>query len=149
MKSGKELLSPRLRKVLEDMAERLIPSGGPDYPGARDVHLADQIVEMINNLRGVRSGFRALLWFLEISPLFSLQFKTFSRLSPEGQNRFFESMEKSRLFFRRAGLTMLKGLFMVRFYADPRVLEKIHYAEGCLQPLERVIPAWSPEEEGR
>lgn len=143
-------LSPRLRKVLEDMAERIIPSGGPDYPGAREVHLADQVIEMIHGFPGAMSGFRAALWLWELSPLFlSFRFRTFSRLSPEAQNRYLESWEKSRFFFRRAALTGLKGLFMVRFYADPRVQERIGYLEGCLQPVEQVIPPWSAEESGR
>jgi hypothetical protein len=150
MPAGNGGLSPRLRKVLEDMAERIIPSGGPDYPGARDVHLADQVIEMIQSFPGAMRGFRAALMLWELSPLFlSFRFRTFSRLSPEGQNHYLESWEKSRFFFRRAALTGLKGLFMVRFYGDARVHEKIGYREGCLQPLEQVVPPWSPEEAGR
>jgi len=142
-------LSPRLRKVLEDLAERMVPSGGPDYPGSRDVNLPDRIIGIARGIpRGV-TGLKALLWIWELMPLFFFKFRTFSRLSPEAQINFLEQWEKSRIFVRRAALTALKALFTAPFYSDPHVQKKIGYAEDCLQPLERVVPAWSPEDEGR
>jgi len=147
MSSPSSPLSPRLSKVLEDLAERIIPSGGPDYPGARDVGLPDKMLDMVAGFPGAMPGFKLILWMWELSPFFyTLKFRPFSRLSPEAQNEFLEGYEKSWFYFRRITLTLLKILFMARFYTDPHIQEKMGYTEGCLAPLEKVMPPWSPEE---
>ena len=149
MAGGKQLLSPRLRKVLEDMAERIIPSGGPEYPGAREFNLPDKVIAMFQAFSGGMMALRGVLWAWELLPLFFFKFRTFSGLAPEAQVKFLEGWEKSGFFLRRAALTGLRAMFMAPFYGDPEVHKKIGYADGCLQPLERVVPPWSPEETGR
>ena len=44
MGAESKLVGERTRKILEDLAERMIPSGGIDYPGARDIGLVDKVL---------------------------------------------------------------------------------------------------------
>jgi len=149
MAGGKQLLSPRLRKVLEAMAERMVPSGGPDYPGSQEFNLPDKVIAMFKIFPAGLLALRAVLWTWELMPLFFFKFRTFSGLAPEAQVKFLEGWEKSRIFLRRAALTGLKAMFVVPFYGDPEIHKRIGYTDGCLQPLEKIVPPWSPEETGR
>ncbi len=149
MADGKQLLSPRLRNLLEVLAERMVPSGGPDYPGAREFNLSDQVIAMFQIFPAGLLALRGVLWMWELLPLCFFKFRTFSGLSPEGQVQFLESWEKSGIFLRRAALTGLKAMFTAPFYGDPEVQKRIGYSDGCLQPLEKIVPPWSPGEEGR
>jgi hypothetical protein len=134
MSQNRSKLGPRTERIFKDIAERIIPSGGPDYPGAGDVGLADNIVGQLSGIPFARFGLSAVVWLWEISPFFfSLKFKPFSRMSPEDQTRYMEKWEKSRFMLRRLSLIGLKALFMMFFYSDPRIWEKIGYTEECLQ----------------
>jgi len=149
MAEGKQLLSARSRKILEVLAERMIPSGGPDYPGSREFHLPDKVIAMFGAFSGGLPALRGVLWIWELLPLFFLKFRTFTGLSDQAQIEFLEGWEKSGIFLRRAALTGLKAMFMAAFYGDPEVQKRIGFADGCLQPLTKIVPPWSPEEAGR
>jgi hypothetical protein len=149
MAVGKQLLSPRLGRVLEDLAERMVPSGGPDNPGAREFNLPDKVIAMFQAFSGGIPALRAVLWAWELLPLLCFKFRTFSGLAPEAQVKFLEGWEKSRISLRRVALTGLKAVVVAPFYGDPEVQKRIGFADGCRQPLEKIVPPWSPEETGR
>jgi hypothetical protein len=126
-----KLVGERTRKILDDLAERMIPSGSIDYPGARDVDLVDKVLVLANTKipMGIMS-LKTLAWCWELSPFFWLRFKLLTKMSPEEQVSYFESWEKSRFMIRRWLLLGLKAMFMVVFYNDPVILEKIGYKPG-------------------
>ncbi len=123
---------PRTQRIFRDLAERIIPSGGPDYPGAGDLGLTDFMLSSLGNIPVAKRGLAVVWWGWEISPIFSRKLRPFTRLSPEEQTEFLEGCEKSRISVRRWSLVLLKAIFMAFFYSDPRVWEKIGYTEECL-----------------
>jgi len=131
MGAESKLVGERTRKILEDLAERMIPSGGIDYPGARDIGLVDKVLVLADTKipMGVL-GLKALAWYWELSPFFWLRFKMLTKMSPEEQISYFESWENSRFMFRRWILLGLKAMFMGVFYNEPVIWEKIGYAPG-------------------
>ena len=136
MSQGKSYLGPRTQRIFKDLAERIIPSGGPDYPGAGDIGLPDNILAMLSDIRLAKAGLSAVIWMWELSPLFfSFKFKPFSRLSADEQTSYLENWDKSRFMLRRLALLGLKAVFMAFFYSDPRIWEKIGYKEECLQKV--------------
>jgi len=137
MGSESKLVGERTRKILEDLAERMIPSGGIDYPGARDIGLVDKILVLADTRipMGIL-GLKALAWYWEFSPFFWLRFKVLSKMSPEEQISYFESWEKSRFMFRRWILLGLKAMFMAVFYNEPVIWKKIGFTPGkCYSAL--------------
>jgi hypothetical protein len=136
MTEGMSKLGPRTMRIFKDFAERIIPSGGPDYPGAGDVGLTDFILAQIGSMKGARQGLAAVLWLWEVSPFFfSLKFKPFTRLSADEQTIYLEKWDRSRLVFKRLAVLGMKAVFMAFFYSDPRIWDKIGYKEECLQKV--------------
>ena len=127
---SKDKLSPRTRKILEELAERIIPSGGPDYPGAQDVEIIPRLIERVGAVPLGLAGLKLIAWLWEISPILFFRFKLLSSMSPSQQTQYLESWEKSRLMLRRYALFGLKAIFLGAFYLQPMVWEKIGYEPG-------------------
>lgn len=134
--SAEKIVGEHTRKILEDLAERMIPSGGPDYPGARDIGLADKLIG-----RTQKSWFRVLAlkvlaWLWEISPLLHFKPRLLSQMSPEEQIKYFETWENSRFLLKRYILVGLKALFMAVFYNELAIWEKIGFTPGdCYEKI--------------
>ena len=128
--AGQKSLGERTRKILEDLAERMIPSGGPGYPGSRDIGLVDRLVEMTDKFRFGLFGLKVMAWAWELMPLLSLNFKMLTRMTPEQQLRYFEGLENSRFMMKRWSLVGLKAIFMAVFYNQPAIWDKIGYKPG-------------------
>jgi hypothetical protein len=126
-----KLVGERTRKILDDLAERMIPSGSIDYPGARDIGLVDKTLELAQTRipMGVFM-LKALAWLWELSPFFWMRFKLLTKMAPEEQIEYLECWEKSRFMLRRWILLGLKAVFMAVFYNDPLIWEKIGYKTG-------------------
>jgi len=120
----------RTRKILEDLAERIIPSGGPDYPGSHDIALVDRLLERMSIFPLVIFGLKIFAWTWELAPLWFFKFRLFTWMSPERQTEFLESWEKSRMMLRRWAILLSKAVFMAGFYHQPLVWEKIGYQPG-------------------
>jgi hypothetical protein len=136
MSEGQIQLGARTERIFKDLAERIIPSGGPDYPGAGDIGLTDMMLKQMGEIPYARVGLLAVIWLWEVSPFFfSLKFKPFSRLSADEQSMYMEKWERSRFMWRRFAILGLNAIFRVFFYNDPRIWEKIGYAEECLQKV--------------
>jgi len=133
-------LSAGSRRVMESLADAIIPSGEPGRPGALDLGLVDNLMEWLGSLPGggAPRGFVFICWMWEFSPIWSGRFARFSSLSLEDRICILESWEHSRLTPRRLALFGLKALLMVAFYNNPEVWPSIGYQEGCLSepPLE-------------
>jgi hypothetical protein len=128
--SAEKIVGERTRKILEDLAERMIPSGGLDYPGARDIGLVDKLLARAGRYRFEVFALKAMAWLWEISPLFHLKFKLLSQMNPQEQIQYFEGWENSRFMVKRYILIGLKAPFMAVFYNEPAIWEKIGFAPG-------------------
>ncbi len=128
--ASEKKLGNRTLKILEDLAERIIPSGGPDYPGARDTALVERMLERFGEFPIAVTGLKLFAWSWELAPLWFFKFRLFTWMSPEQQTAFLESWEQSRLMLRRWTVLLTKGVFMAAFYNQPLVWEKIRYQTG-------------------
>ena len=120
----------RTQKIFEQLADCIIPSGGMDYPGARDIGLVNIIFDWISGIRLGITAFKFWLWFWELSPLFFFHFKLFTQLTQEQKVKYLESWENSRLAIRRWMLFGLKSIFLASFYSQAEIQEKIGYSPG-------------------
>lgn len=125
-------LSGQSRKVLEAIAETIVPSEGPERPGAPEMKLADRLEAFVDQFPGARLLLLLVCWLWEFSPTWSGSFRRFSSLSLAERTQVLESWEKSRWFFRRAALTGLKAVFLASFYNNPDLWPYLGYQEGCL-----------------
>ncbi len=127
-------LSPSSRKVLESVTEAIIPSEGPERPGASDVDLADRLIERLSEYGGAHRAFIAACWFWEFSPLLSGKMKRLSALPVDERTGILERWEHSRMGSRRWAIIMLKAPVLATFYNNPDIWPHIGYREGCLDP---------------
>lgn len=129
MAEGKRI-SRRTRKILEELAERIIPSGGVEYPGAKELAVVDRLIERASRIPGMFLALKIFAWSWELAPVWFFRFSLFTWMSPERQNRFLESFEKSRFLVKRWAIMGCKAVFMAVFYNQPLVWEKIGYKAG-------------------
>jgi hypothetical protein len=125
-------LSPATRRVVSALADTIIPSEGPERPGALDLGLVDRLMEWLQGMAGTVAPLVAICWLWEFCPLWSGRLARFSRLSQEERTRIFEQWENSRLAAARWALFGLKAVFMAAFYNNPGVWPALGYEEGCL-----------------
>jgi hypothetical protein len=132
-------LSARSRRVMEALADTVIPSGDPGRPGALDMELCDRLLGWLANIPGATTALLAACWCWEFAPIWSGKFSRFSRLSFEDRTWVLEQWETSRFAFRRFALLGLKAPFMASFYHNPDIYPFIGYQEGCLTPPPKAI----------
>lgn len=129
-----KFLTEKEYKIVRALAEALIPSGGAFPLGAEDLNAAEKVDALLHYLRtDLRTEIKVMMKFLNYSPLFSLRFSTFSRMSLEERIAYLQIWEESRFYFRRAILLALKALVCMAFYADPKVEEILGYSAGCVK----------------
>jgi len=134
-------ISAASRKIMESLADTMIPSEGPERPGAADMDAVNRLLDFFSQIPPV--AFRAFIfscWMWEFSPLWIGKIRRFTSLALEDRVRTLESFENSRLMFRRWALLILKAVIMASFYNNPKIWPFIGYQEGCLsnppKPLE-------------
>lgn len=127
-------MSAATRRVMEALAETIIPSEDPDRPGALEMKLADRLMAFVSQFPGGRSLLIFVCWMWEFSPLQVGTFQRFSSLSLAERTLVLEDFEKSALSLRRLALLGLKAVLMASFYNNPAVWPYIGYQEGCLSP---------------
>ncbi|MFO8058698.1 MAG: hypothetical protein R6V10_15535 [bacterium] len=125
-------LSGPSRRMMESLAETIIPHEAPDRPGAADIGLVDLLLNWLSTFPGGKTGFVLYCWLWEFSPFLSFKFSRLSRLPLEKRVKLLEKRERSRLYTLRMSFVLLKGLFMGGFYNQPRVWKHIGYDEGCI-----------------
>jgi len=125
-------ISGPTRKMMESLAATIIPSEGPERPGAEDIGLVDLLLDWLSTFPGGRTGFVVYCWMWEFFPVFTFKFSRLSRLSEKKREDFLEKRERSRFYTVRMAFVLLKALFMAGFYNQRQVWEHIGYVEGCL-----------------
>ena len=129
--AGKIKLGPGSRKVMEALVDTIIPSDGPERPGAVEVNLVDRMLEFLGPFPFAARGFVLLCWSWEFCPLLTLRFARFSRLLPAQRTAVLEKFEQGG-FSRRWSFILFKSVIMASFYRSPDIWPLIGYEEGCL-----------------
>jgi hypothetical protein len=124
-------LGPGSRRVMEALADTIIPSDGPERPGAIEINLVDRLLEFLGRFPFGARGFVLLCWAWEFCPLLYLRFARFSRLLPEERIAVLEKFEHGG-FTRRWGFILFKSVIMASYYRGPDIWPLIGYEEGCL-----------------
>lgn len=121
------MLSSQGRAVID----ALCPSNAcAELPlGAFDAGFEEFYAELSRTAPGalVWSFRGALLAAAWLSPLMIGRLPPFSRLSPEDGERALEALAKSRIYFLRQSVTLLKAVVSFRYGAD----ERVRKAVGC------------------
>ena len=126
-------MGPYLRRIAQAFAGRIIPPGG-DLPFAvADTDCLAFLEKYLSELpSGTALGLKALLVALDLMPvLFIYRPRRFASLSPEDQDRYLLDWQESRIYWRRMALVLLKALFGIGFYNDPKVLRHLGWYETC------------------
>lgn len=130
--TNKIKLSRATRRVMEAIADTIIPSDGPPKPGALDMGLVERLLDFLSIIPLAPLAFKIACWSWEFCPIWSGRFARFSRLSLEERTRVLESWENSRFMFRRGALLITKSIWMASFYNNPELWPLLHYKEGCM-----------------
>lgn len=127
-------ISTATRRVMEALADTIIPSDGPALPGARDLEVVSHLLEWLSEIRLAVPGFVAVCWAWEFSPLAAGRLARFSRLSEKDRECVLDRFEQGG-FVRRWALLLFKAVFMASFYRQPAAWAMIGYQDGCLSAL--------------
>jgi hypothetical protein len=125
-------ISPASKTVIETIAETIIPSEGPDRPGAMDIGTVPKLIDNLAEFNGAHRLLIIACWFWEFSPFISGKFSRLSKLTPTGREEVLGKWENSHFAVKRFALVGLKAVFMAAFYNSPEIWEKIGYEQGCL-----------------
>lgn len=126
-------MGPYLKQVAEAVAERIIPPGGEIPWAVRETHCLAFLENYLSQLPpDSRFGLKALLILFDLLPvLFLCRPCRFIHLSPELQDRYLTDWQESRIYWRRMVVVLLKTLFGMGYYSDPKVLDRIGWYEKC------------------
>jgi hypothetical protein len=124
-----QVMSQMERRIVEKLADRIIPRGGSFALGARDVDIPRFVDDYLTGLpwhfqwtiRGM-----ILLFHFATFP-FARKVRPFTWLSASEQNRYIQSWEESSSHTKRAMLKLLVILIMMGFYRDAKVQQEIGY----------------------
>jgi len=130
----KDRISPQTRLIMDALFDAIIPSEGPDRPGAIDFKLVDGLLDWFGDMPLAAPGFVFVCRLWDFAPFTLLRFRRFHRLTPDERIRIFERMEAGG-FVRRWTFVLFKSAVQAAFYRNPAVWPHIGYAEGCLSPL--------------
>ncbi|MBN2158390.1 MAG: gluconate 2-dehydrogenase subunit 3 family protein [Spirochaetes bacterium] len=118
-------------EILRSVMDTIIPRGGAFGPGAADYDLLPRAGELIMSYDpSIRKLFPVMLKYVQYGAL-TRHGKVFTRLSEEKRIRFLESMEKSRFFYKRMIMLLLKLITMLTFYESDERACLTGYEHGC------------------
>lgn len=128
---GLKVLNPREYSVLAILADRIVPSTGPDVPRPGDLDVARKIDEMFSRRdKHTQKEFRTLVGLFD-NALFSFllegRMTPFTKLSPERQNASLASWATSGLGFKRTVHQALRQLTGMVYYSFPETWKHIGY----------------------
>ena len=126
-------MSPYLRRIAAAFANRIIPPGGDIPCSVAETRCLAFLDKYLSELpSGAALGLKALLLAVDFAPfLFIFRFRRFIALSPQDQDRYLADWQESRIYWRRMVVVLLKTLFGMGYYSDPRVLERLGWYEVC------------------
>jgi hypothetical protein len=122
------------RGVLAAVCARVVDTGEPGAPTARDAGAVERIEALCAALDPALSGpLPLLLRAVEWAPfLFDGRFARFTRLAPEEQDASLRGWMTSRFTLRRLGFEALRNLAFLGYYASEKTWPWIGYAGPLL-----------------
>jgi len=131
-------LSVSTRKIMEVIADTVVPPEGPDSPGASDMGTVDRLIENMSRMKGIVGAIAALCWVWEFCPILSGKPARFSKLPFDERMGLLESWDSSRFMVKRYFVYLFKLVFMSAYYNDRDIWPYIGYEPGCLsEPPDR------------
>jgi hypothetical protein len=132
--AGSRFFSDAERDVLAAVCERIVDTGEPGAPTARDAGAVARIETLCAGLDPALSGpLPLLLRAVEWGPfLFDRRFGRFTRLPAADQDASLRGWMTSRLALRRLGFEALRNLAFLGYYASERTWPWIGYAGPLL-----------------
>ena len=130
----KHRIGPQTRVIMDALFDTIIPSDGPQRPGAIDFNLSERLLDWLGSIPMAAPGFIILCRLWNFSPLLFFRFRRFHLMSFDERTQIFERFERAG-FFRRWLFILFKSVALIAFYRDPEVWTHIGYEEGCLSPL--------------
>ncbi|MBI2891559.1 MAG: hypothetical protein HYY13_12345 [Nitrospirae bacterium] len=116
-------------RILNALAEAMIPPGGAFDPGGADIGLPARVKEIARRLGYPSWPLGVFLRLFDWFPLlFGFRFRRFSRLDPDSRRTFLACLEGSRGMVGTGVFLALKALVMPLFYSDPEVGRRIGYS---------------------
>lgn len=130
---GGPVIGPRLGRIIEAVAEQLVPVGGKLGLGVRDTDGFRDLARYLRDVDpGARLGLKALFIIFDLAPcVFIGRLARFVNLSPQEKELYLTDWAASRVYFRRMVLVLLKTLIGMGYYNDPKVLARIGFAQPC------------------
>lgn len=130
--------SPRVRRILQALCDRLFDPGRDDRTSPSDIELAEMMSRGMSETPSMnRLGLSLLLTVLNWAPLLFLgRFSRFIRLSVEHQTRFVDKVLHHPLRPVRLAMTALFLMASVYYWEHPQVLAEIGYDGLDLLPPE-------------
>jgi choline dehydrogenase-like flavoprotein len=127
--------SARERRILEALLARSMPPG-PRLPAtAQELRFVERLEDFFAEMPAYTfRGFRSMIWTLDRGAVLKT-LRPFSRLSPEAQERYLQSLAHSRLPYLRISLKLVLAVLKLVRYSLPDVLESFGYRAGAPRPL--------------
>ncbi|OGP61529.1 MAG: hypothetical protein A2V67_20215 [Deltaproteobacteria bacterium RBG_13_61_14] len=126
-------MGPYLKRVAQSLANRIIPPGGDIPYSVADTHCLAFLENYLRELpAGAGLGLKAMLVALDLSPLLFIgRPRRFVNLPEPDQDRYLDDWQESRIYWRRMVVVLLKTLFGMGYYSDPKVLAHLGWFEKC------------------
>ncbi len=136
--ASEHAFSPRVRRILQALCDRLFDPGRDDRTSPGDIGLAEMMSHGMSETPGMtRLGLSLLLTVLNWAPvLFLGRFQRFIRLSVEHQTRFVDKVLHHPLRPVRLAMTALFLMASVYYWEHPQVLAEIGYDGLDLLPAD-------------
>lgn len=134
-------ISAASKRVVSALAETIIPSEGPERPGALDTQLVERLLAWLSDIPGAATVFVLSCWSWDFCPLWAGRLARFSSLSLEERTRLLEGWENSRIALRRYALLLTKVVIMAAYYNNEEIWPLIGYQPGCLSEPPRPADA--------
>ena len=128
---GLKVFTAREYSILTILAERIVPSTGPELPSPTRLDVARAIDEMFSRRDAqTQKEFRSLLGLYD-NALFGFvmegRITPFTKLSPEAQDASLASWETSGIAFKRIVFAALRRLIGMVYYTFPETWKHIGY----------------------
>lgn len=116
------------RVILKNLTGVILPQNDHFHPQVEEkfLHSIEKFIPALPI--PLRFGFAAGLYLLELGPLFFLgKLCRFSRLNFRERHQYIEKWMHCRVPLFRDLMKLMKGLVVIHFYDDPRVMEHLGY----------------------
>ena len=130
---GKPVVGPYVGRIIESVAERLIPDGGDLPVMVGDTGAYPFLAGYLRDQEpGARLALKALFVIFDLAPpLFIGRLARFVSLTSQEQDLYLTDWAASRIYYRRMVLVLLKTLTGMGYYNDPQVLEHLGFSFPC------------------